>query len=53
MVARHYLAIVTGLIKNDTGTIDAPIGRHPIDRKKMAINEKNGKNAISRGKDQR
>ena len=44
---RIYVGIVSGTIKEDEGTIDAPIGRHPIDRKKMAINEKNGKPAIT------
>ena len=35
------------MLKNDTGTIDAPIGRHPIDRKKMSINYNHGKNAVT------
>ena len=43
-VNRIYEGIVYGNVKEEEGTIDAPIGRHPIDRKKMAINEKNGKN---------
>lgn len=34
-------------LSDDEGTIHAPIGRHPVDRKKMAINEKNGKDAIT------
>lgn len=46
-VNRIYVGIVCGNIKEDEGTIHAPIGRHPIDRKKMAINEKNGKDAIT------
>ena len=46
-VNRIYEGIVYGNVKEEEGTIDAPIGRHPIDRKKMAINEKNGKNAIT------
>ena len=46
-ITRVYHAIVHGLVKNDKGTIDAPIGRHPIDRKKMSINYKNGKEAIT------
>lgn len=46
-INRIYHAIVHGNLKNDSGTINAPIGRHPIDRKKMSINEKNGKNAIT------
>ena len=39
--------IVIGNLKDDEGTIEGPIGRHPIDRKKMCINEKNGKPAIT------
>ena len=46
-VTRKYRGIVYGNVKNDEGTIHAPIGRHPVDRKKMAINEKNGKDAIT------
>ena len=44
---RVYHAIVHGVLKEDEGTIDAPIGRHPIDRKKMSINNKNGKEAVT------
>lgn len=44
---RVYHAIVHGVLKEDEGTIDAPIGRHPIDRKKMSINYKNGKEAVT------
>ena len=46
-IRRVYHAIVHGLLKEDEGTIDAPIGRHPIDRKKMSINHKNGKEAVT------
>lgn len=46
-ITRKYYAIVHGVIKEDSGTVDAPIGRHPIDRKKMSINEKNGRNAVT------
>lgn len=46
-ITRKYRAIVHGNIKEDNGTVDAPIGRHPIDRKKMAINHKNGKEAVT------
>lgn len=46
-ITRRYRALVYGVIKEDEGVVDAPIGRHPIDRKKMAINPKNGKNAIT------
>ena len=46
-IKRVYHAIVHGVIKEDEGTVNAPIGRHPIDRKKMSINHKNGKEAIT------
>ena len=46
-VNRRYRGIVYGVVRDDEGTIHAPIGRHPVDRKKMAINEKNGKDAIT------
>jgi len=46
-ITRKYRAIICGNIKEDEGTIEGPIGRHPVDRKKMAINEKNGKPAIT------
>ena len=46
-VERKYLAIVTGIIKNDSGEIDAPIGRDPNNRQKMAVTDINGKNAIT------
>ncbi|MCL2171613.1 MAG: RluA family pseudouridine synthase, partial [Defluviitaleaceae bacterium] len=45
-IARQYLAIVHGGINQPSGTIDAPIGRHPIDRKKMAIIPK-GRRAVT------
>lgn len=44
---RKYLALVWGVITNDTGTIDAPIGRDENDRKKMAVTAKNSKPAIT------
>lgn len=44
---RVYWALVWGKIDNDTGTIDAPIGRDPKDRKKMTVTDINGKNAIT------
>lgn len=46
-VTRRYYAIVYGGFREDEGVIDAPIGRHPTDRKKMAINQKNGKHAVT------
>ena len=42
---REYEAVVYGNIKEDTGTIEAPIGRHPVKRKQMAVTEKNSKDA--------
>ncbi len=44
---REYRTIVVGNIKDDSGTIDAPIGRHPKDRKKQAVTDKNSRNAIT------
>lgn len=44
---RKYVALVWGVIPNDTGTIDAPIGRDEMDRKKMAVTAKNSKHAIT------
>ena len=41
------MCIVCGKIKDDSGTIDAPIGRHPADRKKMAVTEKNSRSAVT------
>lgn len=46
-ITRKYYAIVWNNIKEDEGKVDAPIGRHPVDRKKMAINHKNGKEAVT------
>ena len=46
-VNRLYRGIVKGIVKEDSGTIEGAIGRHPKDRKKMAINERNGKPAIT------
>ena len=46
-LARTYEAVAVGGLKEDEGTIDAPIGRHPVDRKKMAIDRKNGKRAVT------
>lgn len=46
-IKRVYHAIVYGNIKEDTGTVNAPIGRHPTDRKKMSINYQNGREAIT------
>lgn len=46
-INRHYHAICHGVLKEEGGVIDKPIGRHPTERKKMAISEKNGKNAVT------
>lgn len=46
-ITRKYYAVVHGVLKADEGTINAPIGRHPVDRKKMSINEKNGREAVT------
>lgn len=46
-ITRKYVAIVHGRFKDVEGTVEGPIGRHPIDRKKMAINPKNGKPAVT------
>ena len=44
---RVYNTVVVGNIKDDFGTIDAPIGRHPKDRKKQAVTDKNSRNAVT------
>lgn len=46
-ITRRYRAIVHGVLKEDAGTVDAPIGRHPVDRKRMSINQRNGKEAVT------
>lgn len=46
-ITRRYQAIVHGVVKEDEGVVDAPIGRHPQDRKKMCINHQNGKSAVT------
>jgi len=46
-LARTYEAIVCGNLREDSGTINAPIGRHPTDRKKMAVTEKNSREAVT------
>ena len=45
-LARIYQCIVIGNLREDSGTVDAPIGRHPVDRKKMAV-VANGRNAVT------
>ena len=44
---RTYEAIVCGSFREDSGTVDAPIGRHPSDRKKMCVTERNSKSAVT------
>lgn len=44
---REYEAVVFGNLKDDEGTVDAPIGRNPNDRKKMCVTAKNSKNAVT------
>ena len=46
-LARTYICLVCGRIRDDAGTIDAPIGRHPTDRKKMAVTQKNSRRAVT------
>ena len=46
-LARVYEAVAVGNLREDSGTVDAPIGRHPVDRKKMAIDYKNGRPAVT------
>ena len=49
-LSRTYEAVVKGGLKEDEGTVDAPIGRHPADRKKMAVTEKNSRSAVTHWK---
>ena len=46
-LARTYEAIVCGSFRENSGTVDAPIGRHPTDRKKMCVTERNSRNAVT------
>ena len=46
-MARTYECIVCGSFREDSGTVDAPIGRHPSDRKKMCVTQRNSKNAVT------
>ena len=46
-MARTYEAIVCGSFREDSGTVDAPIGRHPSDRKKMTVTARNSKDAVT------
>ena len=46
-LSRVYEAVVKGRLRDDSGTVSAPIGRHPADRKKMAVTEKNSRSAVT------
>ena len=46
-MARTYECIVCGNLKEDCGTVDAPIGRHPTDRKKMCVTARGGRHAVT------
>ena len=46
-IKRRYKALVHGNLSREEATINAPIGRHPVDRKRMAVTNKNNKEAIS------
>ena len=46
-ITRRYHAIVHGNLKEDEGTVDAPIGRHPVDRKKMSTKSIHGRRAVT------
>lgn len=46
-ITRKYEAIVHGNFRETEGTVNAPIGRHPVERKKMAVNDTNGKEAVT------
>ena len=46
-MARTYEAVVCGNLKEDAGTVDAPIGRHPSDRKKMCVTQRNSRDAVT------
>lgn len=46
-VTRRYLGIVKGIVKQESGSISGTIGRHPTERKKMAVNVRNGKPAVT------
>ena len=49
-LARTYECIAVGSFREDSGTIDAPIGRHPADRKKMTVTDRDGRNAVTHWK---
>jgi 23S rRNA pseudouridine1911/1915/1917 synthase len=46
-LARVYEAVAVGNFREDSGTVNAPIGRHPVERKKMTVDRKNGRPAVT------
>ena len=46
-LSRVYEAVVKGRLREDSGTINAPVGRHPTDRKRMAVTDKNSRDAVT------
>ena len=46
-LSRTYEAVVMGSLREDSGIVNAPIGRHPVDRKKMAVTDKNSRSAVT------
>ena len=46
-LCREYVAVVNGGFREESGTVDRPIGRHPVDRKRMAVTEKNSRHAVT------
>ena len=46
-LCREYAAVVNGSFREESGTVDKPIGRHPVDRKRMAVTEKNSRHAVT------
>ncbi len=47
-LSRVYEAVVHGGFRADSGVVDAPIGRHPVDRKRMAVTDRNSRSAVTR-----
>ncbi len=50
LVSKHYTALVHGNLREDEGIVDAPVGRHPVERKKMSTKSRRGKEALTRWK---
>lgn len=49
-ISRRYVALVHGIVPKDEGTVDRPIGRHPVDRKRMSGSARSGRRAVTRWK---